>query len=141
MMFQVSIIIGIIAANILNYNFSGLPSGDGWRYSLGFAAVPAIMINIGCVCLPDSPISLIQRGHNDKARKVLAKIRGTDDVDEEFNDIVSASEASRAIKNPWEALINRQQYRPQLVLAIAIPLFQQLTGMHVITFYVCPYFL
>jgi len=28
-----------------------------------------------------------------------------------------------------------RQYRPQLTMAIAIPLFQQLTGMNVITFY------
>lgn len=134
MMFQLSITVGILVANVLNYFFAQLASGEGWRYSLGLAAVPAIMIIVGAVVLPDSPNSLIERGHNDKARKMLAQLRGTDDVDEEFNDIVAASEASRAVNHPWKTLRSRQ-YRPQLTFAIAIPFFQQLTGMNVITFY------
>ena len=134
MMFQLSITIGILVANLLNYYFAGLPSGEGWRYSLGLAAVPAVMIIIGSIFLPDSPNSLIERGHEDRARKELEKIRGTDKVEEEFHDIVNASKESRAIQSPWKTL-RSSKYRPQLTFAIAIPFFQQLTGMNVITFY------
>ncbi|RHN65337.1 putative major facilitator, sugar transporter, major facilitator superfamily [Medicago truncatula] len=134
MMFQLSITIGIFVANILNYFFANMKNGEGWRYSLGFAVVPAIMIIIGAIFLPDSPSSLIERGQDDKAKKELIKIRGTSDVDDEFNDLLAASQASKAIKYPWACLLTRQ-YRPQLTMAIAIPLFQQLTGMNVITFY------
>lgn len=134
MLFQLSITIGILVANVLNYYMAKLPSGEGWRYSLGLAGVPAIMIIIGALSLPESPNSLIERGHNDEAKKQLAKFRGTNDIDEEYNDIVAASEASRAIKSPWSTLFSRR-YFPQLTFAIAIPFFQQLTGMNVITFY------
>ncbi|CAL0331970.1 unnamed protein product [Lupinus luteus] len=134
MMFQFAITIGIFVANILNYFFSQMKNGEGWRYSLGFAGVPAIMIIIGAFFLPDSPSSLIERGQEDKAMQELIKIRGTREVGEEFKDLVAASEASRAVKHPWRAIFNKQ-YRPQLTFAIAIPFFQQLTGMNVITFY------
>ncbi|KAK7253024.1 hypothetical protein RIF29_37404 [Crotalaria pallida] len=134
MMFQLAITIGIFVANVLNYFFAKMKSGEGWRYSLGFAGVPAIMIIVGAFFLPDSPSSLIERGQEDKAMKELIKIRGTPDVDEEFKELVAASEASRAVKHPWRALFERQ-YRPQLVFAIAIPFFQQFTGNNVITFY------
>ncbi|CAJ2650608.1 unnamed protein product [Trifolium pratense] len=133
-MFQLAITIGIFVANILNYFFDKLKNGEGWRYSLGFASVPAIMIIIGAIFLPDSPNSLIERGQNDKAKEELIKIRGTTDVDEEFQDLVLASDISKTVKHPWMSLLNRK-YRPQLTMAIAIPFFQQLTGMNVITFY------
>ncbi|XP_057744714.1 sugar carrier protein C-like [Arachis stenosperma] len=134
MMFQLAITIGIFVANVLNYFFAKMKNGEGWRYSLGFAAVPAVMIIIGAIFLPDSPSSLIERGKDDKAKQELIKIRGTSDVDEEFKDLVEASQSSMAVKHPWATLLKRH-YRPQLVMAIAIPFFQQLTGMNVITFY------
>ncbi|XP_061337252.1 sugar transport protein 1-like [Gastrolobium bilobum] len=134
MMFQLAITIGIFVANVLNFLFSQMRNGQGWRYSLGFAAVPAIMIIIGAIFLPDTPSSLIERGLDEQAKEELIKIRGTRDVDEEFEDLVAASEASRAVKNPWATLLKRR-YRPQLTMALAIPFFQQLTGNNVITFY------
>jgi predicted MFS family arabinose efflux permease len=77
---------------------------------------------------------LIERGQVDKAKKELISIRGTTDVDEEFQDLVAASDISKTVKHPWISLMNRK-YRPHLTMAIAIPFFQQLTGMNVITFY------
>ncbi|XP_027362594.1 sugar transport protein 1-like [Abrus precatorius] len=134
MMFQLAITIGIFVANVLNYLFAQMKNGEGWRYSLGLAAVPAIMIIVGAIFLPDSPSSLIERGQDDKAKEELIKIRGTTDIDEEFKDLIAASEASKIVKHPWASLLKRQ-YRPHLTMAIAIPFFQQLTGMNVITFY------
>ncbi|XP_020239862.1 sugar transport protein 1 [Cajanus cajan] len=134
MMFQLLITIGLFVANVLNYLFSNMDNGQGWRYSLGFAAVPAIMIILGAIFLPDTPTSLIERGKEEEAKKELIKIRGTSDVEEEFKDLVAASESSKAVKHPWASLLTRH-YRPHLTMAIAIPAFQQLTGMNVITFY------
>ena len=134
MMFQLAITIGIFIANVLNYVFAKMENGEGWRYSLGFVAVPAIMIIIGAIFLPDSPSSLIERGMNEDAKKELINIRGSNDIEEEFQDLVTASESSKAVKHPWVSLLKRQ-YRPQLTFAVFIPLFQQLTGMNVIVFY------
>ena len=135
MMFQLAITIGIFAANLLNYLFAQYKGVDAWRYSLGCAAVPALMIIFGAFFLPESPSSLIERGLDEKAKTELQKIRGSKvDVDDEFKDLVAASESSKAVKHPWASLLKRH-YRPQLTFAIAIPFFQQLTGMNVITFY------
>ncbi len=43
----------------------------GWRLSLGLAAVPALFFFFGTLLLPDSPNSLLQRGHEAEGRKVL----------------------------------------------------------------------
>ncbi|EPS70218.1 hexose transporter 1, partial [Genlisea aurea] len=132
--FQLSITIGILVANVLNYGFSKIKNGSGWRLSLGGAMVPALIITVGSLILPETPNSMIERGKAEEAREKLKRIRGVSDVDEEFHDLVAASEASIKIEDPWRNLL-RRKYRPHLVMAVAIPFFQQFTGINVIMFY------
>lgn len=133
MCFQLFITIGILAANLINYGTQKLEK-YGWRISLALAAVPALIITIGSLFLADTPNSLIERGHQEKAKAMLEKIRGTPNVQEEFDDLIEASEASKMVKHPFRNILQRK-YRPHLVMAIAIPFFQQLTGINVIMFY------
>ncbi|GAV67431.1 Sugar_tr domain-containing protein [Cephalotus follicularis] len=132
--FQLSITVGILIANVLNYFFAKIKGGWGWRLSLGGAMVPALIITIGSLVLPDTPNSMIERGQRDEAREKLRKVRGVEDVDEEFNDLVVASEQSKLVEHPWRNLLQRK-YRPHLTMAILIPFFQQFTGINVIMFY------
>jgi len=132
--FQLMITIGILAANLINYGTAKIKGGWGWRVSLALAAVPAAIITLGSILLPDTPNSLIERGHEEKARTMLRRIRGTDDIDEEYNDLVVASEESKTVKHPWRNILKRK-YRAQLTMSILIPFFQQLTGINVIMFY------
>lgn len=131
--FQLSITIGILVANILNYFFAKIDDW-GWRLSLGGAMVPALIITIGSLVLPDTPNSLIERGNHEEAKTKLRRVRGVEDVEDEFSDLVAASEASKKVEHPWRNLLERK-YRPHLTMAIAIPFFQQLTGINVIMFY------
>jgi hypothetical protein len=127
------VVTGFVMASLINYGTQRL-DGWGWRLSLGLAAVPAGIMTIGSLGLPETPNSLVERGHQEKARAMLEKIRGTPDVQEEFEDLVEASEASRRVKHPFRTMLERK-YRPHLVMAIAINFFQQLSGINVITFY------
>ncbi|KAK6917456.1 Major facilitator, sugar transporter-like [Dillenia turbinata] len=132
--FQLSITIGILVANVLNYFFSKIKGGWGWRLSLGGAVVPALIITVGSLFLTDTPNSMIERGQLEGAKKKLIKIRGVENVDEEYDDLVAASEASKKVEHPWRNLL-QAKYRPHLTMAILIPFFQQLTGINVIMFY------
>ncbi|CAI9096979.1 OLC1v1033258C1 [Oldenlandia corymbosa var. corymbosa] len=131
--FQMAITIGILIANLVNYGTAQMKH-NGWRVSLGLAVVPAIIMTIGSVFLPDTPNSLIERGQKEEAKKMLVKIRGTDNVDREYNDLVEASEASNVSPTPWKDMLARK-HRPHLTIVVLIPFFQQLTGINVIMFY------
>lgn len=133
-MFQLMITIGILAANLVNYFAARIAGGWGWRIGLGGAGVPALIITVGSLFLPDTPNSLVDRGEPEQARQMLQKIRGVDDVTEEYNDMVTASEGSRKVESPWKNMLLRK-YRPHLVMSSMIPFFQQLTGINVIMFY------
>ncbi|PKA66543.1 Sugar carrier protein C [Apostasia shenzhenica] len=132
--FQLMITIGILAANVINYGTSKISGGYGWRVSLGLAFVPAAIIFLGSLILPDTPNSMVERGQEEKAKSMLRRIRGVPDVDDEFADLLAASLASRSVRHPWANLLKRK-YRPQLVIGVAIPFFQQFTGMNIIMFY------
>uniref|UniRef100_A0A0D9V240 Major facilitator superfamily (MFS) profile domain-containing protein n=1 Tax=Leersia perrieri TaxID=77586 RepID=A0A0D9V240_9ORYZ len=132
--FQLMITVGILAANLINYFTDKIAGGWGWRVSLGLAAVPAFIMAGGSLFLPDTPNSLLARGKEAEARAMLRRIRGTDDVGPEYDDLVAASKASMAIENPWSTLLERR-YRPQLVMSVLIPTLQQLTGINVVMFY------
>lgn len=132
--FQLMITIGILGANIVNYLTSKIEAGWGWRISLGGAAIPALIITLSSLSLPDTPNSLIDRGEARRAVETLRKIRGTDDIEEEYKNLVAASEESKKVENPWRSIV-QLKYRPQLVMAVMIPFFQQLTGINAIIFY------
>ncbi|XXG75811.1 hypothetical protein AAC387_Pa08g0306 [Persea americana] len=134
--FSLSIAIGVLFANVLNFSTEKIKAGWGWRVSLAMAVVPASILTLGTIFLPDTPNSLIQRNSNNrgKAKLTLQRIRGTTDVEEEFQDLITASTISKTIDHPFQKIFQRK-YRPQLVMAIAIPFFQQMTGINVVSFY------
>ncbi|RDX77895.1 Sugar transport protein 7 [Mucuna pruriens] len=133
MLFQVATTIGIFTANMVNYGTQKIKPW-GWRLSLGLAAVPALLMTVGGIFLPDTPNSLVERGLMEQGRKLLEKIRGTNEVDAEFQDMVDASELANSIKHPFRNILERR-HRPELVMAIFMPTFQILTGINSILFY------
>ncbi|KAJ7513713.1 hypothetical protein O6H91_23G011800 [Diphasiastrum complanatum] len=132
-MFQFAINIGILAANLINYGTAKIKPW-GWRLSLGLAAVPAALMFVGGLFLPETSNSLIERGHLEKGRALLVKVRGTTNVDAEFEDMVDASKKANEVKHPFRNILKKRN-RPQLVMATFIPFFQQLTGINAIMFY------
>lgn len=133
-LFQLTTCLGILVADIINY-FTEKLHPWGWRLSLGLATVPATLMFVGGVFLPETPNSLVEQGKLDEARLILEKVRGTKQVDAEFEDLKEASQAARAVKHPFRNLLEPRN-RPQLVIgALGIPAFQQLSGMNSILFY------
>ncbi|KAL7090637.1 hypothetical protein ACP275_12G054400 [Erythranthe tilingii] len=88
--FQLMITIGILCANLINFGTAKISGGWGWRLSLGLAGVPAVIILIASFFLSDTPNSMVQRGREIEAKALLKRIRGVDDVDAEFNDMLAA---------------------------------------------------
>ncbi|KAL3714085.1 hypothetical protein ACJRO7_006086 [Eucalyptus globulus] len=133
--FQFCVGIGVLSANLINYGTEKIEGGWGWRISLAMAAVPASILTVGALFLPETANSLIQRSDDhEKAETMLRRIRGVNDVQAELNDLVKASSISKTVDHPFRNIIQRE-YRPQLVMSIAIPFFQQVTGINVISFY------
>ncbi|CAL5089289.1 unnamed protein product [Urochloa decumbens] len=135
-LFQLNVTIGILVANVVNY-FASEIHPLGWRYALGGAAAPAAVLFLGSLVITETPTSLVERGREVDGRKTLERIRGTADVDDEYEEIRAACALARemvAEEAPYRRLLRRES-RPPLVIAIAMQVFQQFTGINALMFY------
>src|SRR5579862_5124770 len=58
-LFQLAITIGILISFIINYTFINI---DGsWRWMFGLGLVPAVMLSVGMIFLPESPRWLLMK--------------------------------------------------------------------------------
>ncbi|CAJ2630268.1 unnamed protein product [Trifolium pratense] len=133
-MFQLNITIGIFIANLVNWFTSKMEGGYGWRVSLAGAIIPAVLLTVGSLIVDDTPNSLIERGFEEQGKAVLRKIRGVENVEPEFQDILKASKVAVEVKSPFRDLA-KPHNRPPLIIALCMQLFQQFTGINAIMFY------
>ncbi|RID59569.1 hypothetical protein BRARA_F02790 [Brassica rapa] len=131
--FQLMITIGILIASIVNY-FTSSIHPYGWRLALGGAGIPALILLFGSLLICETPTSLIERNKTEEGKATLKKIRGVEDVDEEYQSLVQACEFARQVKDPYRRLM-KPESRPPLVIGLLLQLFQQFTGINAIMFY------
>lgn len=122
-------VLGVLAATVTNY-LTNRVAGWGWRVSLGLAAVPAAIVVLGALLVPDTPSSLVLRGDADGARASLQRLRGPGaETDAELKDIVRAVERARRDDEGAYGRLCAKGYGHYLVMVVAIPSFFDLTGV------------
>ncbi len=131
--FQVGIGVGIVVSTLVGAS-EALP----WRVSIGIAAVPALIMLLLMLRLPESPRWLVKHDRHDDAVDVLRTLRpeGTD-VGDEVREIVELDDEERSAddrQRGWAGL--RQPWvRPALVVGCGIAIFTQLSGIEMIIYY------
>ena len=126
---QLAITVGIVISYLVDFAFA--PSG-GWRWMLGLAAIPSIILGIGMYLMPPSPRWLYSKGRIDKARSVLERIRMTKNVTEEMKEIRESLVCEEECK--WSEILD-PVVRPALIVGIGLAAFQQLTGINTVIYY------
>jgi SP family arabinose:H+ symporter-like MFS transporter len=130
--FQLNVVGGILLAYFSNYVI-GL-AGFGmfeWRWKLGISGLPAILFLVMLFSIPRSPRWLVQKGRVENARVVLQSI-GEQDVEQELHEIVESIDREHG--RAEEPLFARK-YRLPIILAISIGMFNQLSGINAILYY------
>jgi SP family galactose:H+ symporter-like MFS transporter len=125
---QVALTSGIVISYLIDYVFA--PSGN-WRWMFAIAVVPAIAFGVGLIFIPDSPRWLAGRGHFDKARAVLNRIRSAGEVDEELAQIQDSVSKQ---KPNWSELLT-PLVRPALIVGVGLAVAQQVTGINTVIYY------
>ena len=130
--FQFNIVFGILVAYFSNY-LIGL-AGFGaleWRWKLGVAAFPAVVFFLMLIGIPQSPRWLVKKGRVEEARVVLQSI-GEENCEQELAEIVESIDAAHSLGD--EPLF-RHKYRVPVLLAILIGMFNQLSGINAVLYY------
>jgi sugar porter (SP) family MFS transporter len=130
---QFNIVLGVLLAFFSNYVIAQYDcGGNQWRWMFGVAAFPSLVFFVALFFAPLSPRWLLSKGRIAEARHELEML-GTDadSVDEE----IEAIQASFDEGGQNEETLFQRQYRKPIFLAVAIAMFNQLSGINAVTYY------
>jgi SP family galactose:H+ symporter-like MFS transporter len=125
---QVALTSGIVISYLIDYAFA---ASQAWRWMFAMAVIPAAAFGIGLLFIPDSPRWLAGRGHVDKARAVLQRIRPSSEVESELTGIQHGAAQQ---KEKWSELFN-PLLRMAMIVGIGLAIAQQLTGINTVIYY------
>jgi sugar porter (SP) family MFS transporter len=129
--FQFNVVFGILLAYFSNYIVGTMGFGDAeWRWKLGVSAVPAVLFFLMLLGIPESPRWLVKKGRTDEAREVLRQT-GEEKFEQELKEIVESIDAEHVTS---DALFTAK-YRLPIFLAVSIGMFNQLSGINAILYY------
>jgi sugar porter (SP) family MFS transporter len=125
---QLMITIGIVCSYLADYALADM---RGWRWMFGLAAIPAAILLVGLMFVPESPRWFMRQLSRDRARAVLQKIRKPSDVDAELAEIEASLSQQQG---SWREILS-PSLRPALVIGIGLAVFQQFTGINTVIYY------
>lgn len=142
---QVMIITGLTGAFVANFVLARYAGGStailwgghpAWRWMFWLQVVPAAIYLVALWFIPESPRYLVVKGHEDRARTVLARLFGTDAAARKVADI-RASLAADHHRPKLSDLVDKRsgRIRPILWVGIGLAVFQQLVGINVVFYY------
>ena len=131
-LFQFNVVFGILVAYFSNYliGLQGFGVSE-WRWELGVTAIPAALFFLMLFGIPRSPRWLVKKGRVAEARTVL-QMTGEENFEQELQEIVESIRFEEM--QAGEKLFSRIHLFP-IFLAVSIAMFNQLSGINVILYY------
>jgi sugar porter (SP) family MFS transporter len=134
---QLMIVSGMLISYVVDFLLKGLPEHIAWRLMLALAAVPALILFLGVLRLPESPRFLIKAGRVEEAHKVLTWIRRPEEIDGEINAINETARIEQKAEKStsWGSLLEGR-YRYLVIAGVMVAFFQQFMGANAIFYYI-----
>lgn len=127
--FQLSIVLGILGAYVSNFLIAQAVDGElAWRLKLGIAAAPALLFLALMLRVPQSPRWLFHRGRTTEARDAIETL-SMGDPDTLLAQFAGGTTA------PGDDRLSWRLHRRPILLAIGLAMFNQLSGINAILYY------
>lgn len=129
-LFQFNVVAGILIAFISNYLIYGTID-ESWRWMLGVQALPSLIFFVMVFGVPESPRWLIKMNRTTEARVVLQNI-GEAKPDDSLKKIQQSLTEEQSLGH--EKLFS-SAYKQPILYAVALAMFNQLSGINAIMYY------
>ena len=131
-LFQFNIVFGILMAYFSNYIIGLLNTGViEWRIKLGIEAIPALVFFGLLFFIPQSPRWLVKKSRSAEALTVLKAIE-KENAQKELEEIVNSIKTENTQID--EKLLSKKYTFP-IFLAVSIAVFNQLSGINALLYY------
>lgn len=132
---QLNIVLGILFAFLSNYLVAQFaPPATAWRWMLGIVALPSAVFLLVTLLLPDTPRWYATKGRDAEALAVLRRLG--------FADAAGALARMRAARHGVDARapsgtprLFQRVYSVPVTCAVAIAMFNQLSGINALLYY------
>jgi sugar porter (SP) family MFS transporter len=126
--YQLAVVSGLILGYLTGYLLAGTHS---WRWMLGLATVPAMLLLPLLIRMPDTARWYLLKGRVDDARRALLRVEPEKRIDDELAEIASAlSEGSGGFSE-----MLRRPYLRATIFVITLGFLIQITGINAIIYY------
>ena len=153
--YQFMITIGLLVASCITYATEGRNDSGSYRIPIAIQFVPALVLFVGLLILPESPRWHVKKGNLEKARQCLARVRDqpmdSKYIDDELAEIVANHEyesamcPDRGYFNSWAACFKGSIWKPssnlrRTILGASLQMMQQWTGVNFIFYFGTTFF-
>ncbi|WPK24356.1 hypothetical protein PUMCH_001627 [Australozyma saopauloensis] len=140
-MFQFSVTLGIFIMFLVGYGCSHIDGKASFRVPWGFQMLPGLLLLFGLFFIPESPRWLAKQGYWDDAELIVSKIQARGNVEDpdvqiEMSEIKEQLLIDEHAKNFTYGDLFSKKYRARTVTAVFAQIWQQLTGMNVMMYYI-----
>ncbi len=126
-----AIFLGQSSAFYSNYFLRDFGGDNNWRWMLAVMAIPAFLLFLFLLFVPESPRWLIEKNQIPSAMGILTRINGVAEANREFEEIKQTLSAS---KGRLAELFHKGMFKI-LIIGILLAVFQQVTGINVVMYY------
>lgn len=134
---QTMIVSGMLLSYVVDFLLKDMPETIAWRLMLSLAAVPAVILFLGVLRLPESPRFLVRGGKLEEARRVLSCIRPESEVEAELADIQSTARNEQQARQATSlSTLVSDKYRYLVTAGVGVAAFQQFQGANAIFYYI-----
>ncbi|CUM62528.1 uncharacterized protein PRCAT00000079001 [Priceomyces carsonii] len=139
--FQFSVTLGILIMFFISYGLQFMRNTASFRIAWAIQIVPGLFLFLGCFIIPESPRWLAKQGYWEEAETIVANIqakgnREDPDVLIEISEIKEQILVDENIKAFTYADLFKKKYIKRTFTAVSAQIWQQLTGMNVMMYYI-----
>ena len=130
--YQLAIVAGILLAYMAGYLLTDI-GNNNWRWMFASQAFPSFLFLASLFLMPETPRWLVRKGRGEEARQVLEKVGGAAYGNAEMTSIEESFHTES--KGKLSDLLSLR-FRYIMWTGIMIAIFQQITGINAILYYV-----
>ena len=140
-LFQLSVTLGILIMFYICFGLGQIEAVGSFRTAWGLQIIPGLILILGCFFIPESPRWLARQNYWEEAEDIVARIQAKGNREDpevliEMAEIRDQIQTLEKVKSFTYIDLFNKKYLLRTVTAVFAQIWQQLTGMNTLMYYI-----